>query len=291
MPELPEVETVRLGLAPVLHGHRLVEITTRRADLRVPFSKNFEKRLTGRRITALKRRAKYILAETDGTDTLVIHLGMSGRFTILGPDGPNSPGKFAHKTSEFSGAYGPHDHVVMVSDHGFRIVYTDPRRFGLMILVATAELASHPLFAKMGPEPLGRGFSGAVLTEALRHRRTPIKTALLDQSVVAGLGNIYVCEALYRAKISPKRLAASVAGARAQRLVPAIKEILREALKAGGSTLRDYAHTDGELGYFQHNFSVYDRQGESCLRRTCNGHIRRLVQAGRSTWYCPVCQR
>ena len=291
MPELPEVETVRLGLVPVLEGHRLARVVTRRADLRVPFSPNFAERLTGRRITTIKRRAKYLLAETDGPDTLVIHLGMSGRLTIFDADELKAPGKFPRKCSYFKEKHGPHDHVVLETESGMRIVYTDPRRFGLMILAKTNTLAEHPLFEKMGPEPLDRGFSGKCLSEALCAKRTPIKAALLDQRVVAGLGNIYVCEALYRARISPKRIATSVAGVRAQRLVPAIKKILREAIAAGGSSLRDYARTDGELGYFQHKFSVYDRQGESCQRKSCSGKIKRLVQAGRSTWYCSNCQR
>ena len=296
MPELPEVETIRLGLAPTLEGQRLAKVTTHRADLRVPFTAGFAKRLTGRRITALKRRAKYLLAETDGPDTLVIHLGMSGRLTIHGPNCSKTPGNFARKPTQTKAlstrhSYGPHDHVVLETENGTRIVYTDHRRFGLMILVATDALAQHPLFKNLGPEPLERGFAGAALSEALRNKRTPIKAALLDQRVVAGLGNIYVCEALYRAKISPKRMALSVVGVRAQRLVRAIKNILRQAIAAGGSSLRDYAQADGELGYFQHRFSVYDRQGEACPRKTCSGKIKRLVQAGRSTWYCPSCQR
>jgi len=286
MPELPEVETVRLGLVPALKGQRLAKVTTHRADLRVPFSPGFTERLTGKLIISLKRRAKYILAETDGPDSLVIHLGMSGRLTIFDPDGSKTTkGPYSPQI------YGPHDHVVFETVNGTRIVYTDHRRFGLMILVETAALSEHKLFKNLGPEPLEKSFSGTALSEALRNKRTPIKAALLDQRVVAGLGNIYVCEALFRAKISPKRMASSVAGIRAARLVPAIKGILRRAIAAGGSSLRDYAHTDGELGYFQHNFSVYDRQDEACPRKTCNGKIKRLVQAGRSTWYCSICQR
>ena len=296
MPELPEVETVRLGLVPALEGQRLAKVITRRADLRVPFSPGFAERLTGRRVLSLKRRAKYILAETDGPDTLVIHLGMSGRLTIFGPDGSKAPGNFVIKSSATKGAvdthiYGPHDHVVLETDNGARIVYTDHRRFGVMILVEASKLYEHKLFKNLGPEPLEKSFTSARLSEALRNKRTPIKAALLDQRVVAGLGNIYVCEALFRAKISPKRMASSVAGARAKRLVPAIKDILRKAIAAGGSSLRDYAHTNGELGYFQHSFSVYDRQDKACPRKTCGGKIKRLVQAGRSTWYCSTCQR
>jgi formamidopyrimidine-DNA glycosylase len=244
----------------------------------------------------LKRRAKYILAETDGPDTLVIHLGMSGRLTIFGPDGAKTPGNFVSQSSttidpHATHIYGPHDHVILETDNGARIVYTDHRRFGVMILVETNTLSEHKLFKNLGPEPLEKSFTSARLSEALRNKRTPIKAALLDQRVVAGLGNIYVCEALFRAKISPKRMASSVAGARAKRLVPAIKDILRKAISAGGSSLRDYAHTDGELGYFQHSFSVYDRQDKACPRKACGGKIKRLVQAGRSTWYCSTCQR
>ncbi|MGY9105697.1 MAG: bifunctional DNA-formamidopyrimidine glycosylase/DNA-(apurinic or apyrimidinic site) lyase [Alphaproteobacteria bacterium] len=296
MPELPEVETVRLGLVPALEGQRLAKVITRRADLRVPFSPGFAERLTGCRVLSLKRRAKYILAQTDGLDTLVIHLGMSGRLTIFGPDGSNAPGNFVSQSSttmsrDPTHIYGPHDHVVLETDNGVRIIYTDHRRFGVMILVKTSELYEHKLFKNLGPEPLEKSFTGTRLSEALHNKRTPIKAALLDQRVVAGLGNIYVCEALFRAKISPKRMASSVAGARAKRLVPAIKYILRKAIAAGGSSLRDYAHTDGELGYFQHSFSVYDRQDKACPRKTCSGKIKRLVQAGRSAWYCSTCQR
>ncbi len=300
MPELPEVETVRLGLIEALEGQRLAKVVTRRADLRVPFSPRFSARLTGKRITALKRRAKYILMETEGPDTLVVHLGMSGRITIKGPgEGPGSaktPGQFAKKISPAKRhtngqKYGPHDHVVFETEAGLRIVYSDHRRFGLMILVKTDGLSGHPLFKNLGPEPLERAFSSSYLGETLRNKRTPIKAALLDQRVVAGLGNIYVCEALHRAKISPRRSASSIAGVRAQRLVPAVKKILRQAIAAGGSTLRDYAQTDGALGYFQHKFAVYDRQGEACPNNDCSGTIKRLVQAGRSSWYCPDCQR
>jgi formamidopyrimidine-DNA glycosylase len=291
MPELPEVETVRRGLIPALEGRRLVDIETRRTDLRVPFTPGFAHKLSGRRITALKRRAKYILAETDGPETLVIHLGMSGRITIFSAEGKLKPGAFAQDIKNSSDGLGPHDHVVFLTEDGTRIVYNDHRRFGLMILVETNALSEHALFKSLGPEPLGEAFSAESLSRALEGKRTPIKAALLDQRVVAGLGNIYVCEALHRAKISPKRLAASVAGVRAARLVPAIKDILNDAIAAGGSTLRDYAHTDGELGYFQHSFRVYDRLGEPCLNRGCAGTIKRLVQSGRSTWYCPTCQR
>lgn len=296
MPELPEVETVRRGLIEALQGQRLTKVVTRRADLRVPFSPRFATRLTGQRISTVKRRAKYILAETEGPDTLVIHLGMSGRVTIHAPGSAKTLGPFARKISRTRDAansqeYGAHDHVILQTEMGARIVYSDHRRFGLMILVETNALSLHPLFENLGPEPLGRAFSATHLSETLRNKRTPIKAALLDQRVVAGLGNIYVCEALHRAKISPRRTASSVVGVRAQRLVPAIKRILREAIAAGGSSLRDYAHTDGELGYFQHKFAVYNREGEVCPAKDCGGTIKRLVQAGRSSWYCPNCQR
>jgi formamidopyrimidine-DNA glycosylase len=296
VPELPEVETVCRGLASDLEGQLLAKVETRRADLRVPFSPGFAARLTGRRITSLKRRAKYILAETDGPDTLVIHLGMSGRITIHAPHSLKRPGLFVHETSQIGAGtppqeYGPHDHVVLKTESGTQIVYSDHRRFGLMILVKTDTLSSHSLFKNLGPEPLGRDFSAKSLGAKLRNKRTSIKAALLDQRVVAGLGNIYVCEALHRAKLSPRRIAATVAGVRAQRLVPAIKKVLREAIAAGGSSLKDYARTDGELGYFQHNFRVYDRQNEICLEKGCDGIIKRLVQSGRSSWYCPNCQR
>ncbi len=296
MPELPEVETVCRGLAEALQGQDLAKVETRRADLRVPFTSGFAARLTGRRIETVKRRAKYILVETEGPDTLVIHLGMSGRVSIHAADSVKAPGRFAHEISQTNGAvvpleYGPHDHVILQTKSGTRIVYSDHRRFGLMILVETDALGAHPLFKNLGPEPLARNFSAAHLSEKLRNKRTSIKAALLDQRVVAGLGNIYVCEALHRARISPRRIASSVAGVRAQRLVPAIKRILREAIDAGGSSLRDYARTDGELGYFQHKFAVYNRQNEICPAAGCGGVIKRLVQAGRSSWYCPRCQR
>lgn len=296
MPELPEVETVCRGLAGALMGQHLTKVETRRADLRVPFSPGFSARLTARRIKSVNRRAKYILVETDGPDTLVIHLGMSGRITIHAPNSVKRPGRFAHEILQTNslghpGEYGPHDHVILKTESGTRIVYTDHRRFGLMILVESDKLDDHPLFKKLGPEPLARSFSAAHLSEKLRNKHTSIKAALLDQRVVAGLGNIYVCEALYRAKISPRRVASSVVGVRAQRLVSAIKKILREAIAAGGSSLRDYAQTDGELGYFQHKFAVYNSQDKICPAPGCDGIIKRLVQSGRSTWYCPKCQR
>jgi formamidopyrimidine-DNA glycosylase len=272
MPELPEVETVRTGLSPVLEGRKFVTVETRRGDLRVPFPKDFAKRLTGRRVLRLWRRAKYLLADLDGGETLVIHLGMSGRMSV-GAEGR-----------------GKHDHVVMETDAPARIVFTDHRRFGLMAFVDTAKLGEDKLFKGLGVEPLSDAFDAAYLARALKGKKTPIKSALLDQRVIAGLGNIYVCEALFRAGISPKRLAAKVQKAALAPLVSAIKTVLKQAIKAGGSSLRDYRKADGELGYFQHHFAVYDRAGEPCPKKGCGGTVKRIVQAGRSSFYCPKCQ-
>jgi formamidopyrimidine-DNA glycosylase len=291
MPELPEVETVRLGLATALEGRSFARVTVNRPDLRTPFPKDFAARLTGRHIAGLRRRAKYLLADLDGGETLVIHLGMSGRMTIHGAAARVRPGRFHNSIADDGSGQGKHDHVVFVTDAGTRIVFTDHRRFGLMTLLASDAMESDPLFAGLGPEPLDAAFTAAVLSATLKGKKTPIKSALLDQRVVAGLGNIYVCEALFRARISPKRLARTVAGARAEKLVPAIKAVLRDAIKAGGSSLRDYAKADGELGYFQHHFAVYDREGKPCPGQDCSGAIKRIVQAGRSTFYCPSCQK
>jgi len=289
MPELPEVETVRWGLSAALEGRVLTRVNAKRADLRIAFPQGFAARLTGRRVTRVRRRAKYLLLDLDSCETLIMHMGMSGRFTVHGAQAPVKPGGFHHKTADDGSGEGKHDHVVFETDEGTRIVFTDHRRFGLMTLAATEAVEEHPLFAGLGPEPLDDAFTPASLGAALKGKRTPIKSALLDQRVVAGLGNIYVCEALFRARISPKRLAASVAGARALRLVPAIKAVLKDAIKAGGSSLRDYAKADGELGYFQHHFAVYGREGKPCP--SCRGTIKRIVQAGRSTFYCPKCQK
>ncbi len=291
MPELPEVETIRRGLAPVLTGRRLVRVEVRRADLRVPFPENFAIRLAGRQVQVLRRRAKYLLADLDGGETLVVHMGMSGRFAVHACGDVTKPGRFARRMPAEGSAAGKHDHVVFHTDDGARIVFTDHRRFGLMLLAKTAELDRHELFAGLGPEPLDNSFTPELLGSLIKGKRTPIKAALLDQRVVAGLGNIYVCEALFRARISPKRLAGSVAGVRAERLAPAIKAVLEAAIQAGGSSLRDYAQADGELGYFQHHFAVYDREARCCPRKDCPGVVRRIVQSGRSTFYCPVCQR
>ncbi len=275
MPELPEVETVRRGLAVRLEGRRLARVEARRPDLRRPFPPDFARRLQGRRILRLGRRAKYIQAFLDNGTVLLVHLGMSGRMVIL--DVPRAP--------------EIHDHVVLETDDGCSVFFSDPRRFGLMDLVAEEGLDSHPLLAGLGPEPLGDDFTGAVLSAALLGRRAPIKTILLDQRIVAGLGNIYVCEALYRARIDPARSASSVAGAPAARLVDAIKDVLTEAIAAGGSTLRDYVQSSGELGYFQHAFAVYGREGAPCPECRCRAGVRRIVQGGRSTFYCPKRQR
>lgn len=287
MPELPEVETVRRGLSPVMEGARIIKVEQRRADLRFPFPDRFVERLTGWRIAALDRRAKYLLIHLTSGETLIIHLGMSGRCFIEYED-TLSPGQFHHQVNNLPA----HDHVVfhLDSPRGFaKVTYNDARRFGFMDLVATDELPTTSHFNTMGPEPLGNHFSADVLSDALKGKKTPIKQALLDQRVVAGLGNIYVCEALYRARISPKRSATTVAGKRAERLAPHIRDVLNEAIQAGGSTLQDHAGVDGELGYFQHTFQVYDREGESC--QTCEKPVKRLVQSGRSTFYCSSCQR
>jgi formamidopyrimidine-DNA glycosylase len=291
MPELPEVETVRKGLAPAVEGHVLKRVNAKRRDLRIAFPKGFSERLEGRRVVRLRRRAKYLLLDLDSKESLIVHLGMSGRLTIHGFDAPVRPGRFHNKTPEDGSGNGKHDHVVFETDEGTRIVFTDHRRFGLMTLVDTDALEEDALFKGLGPEPLDGTFTPAVLSAALKGKKTPVKAALLDQRVVAGLGNIYVCEALFRARISPKRLARSVAGVRAARLVRAIKAVLKDAIAAGGSSLRDYAHADGELGYFQHRFAVYDREGKPCPNKGCKGTIKRIVQSGRSTFYCPSCQR
>ncbi|QQP89710.1 bifunctional DNA-formamidopyrimidine glycosylase/DNA-(apurinic or apyrimidinic site) lyase [Skermanella sp. TT6] len=279
MPELPEVETVCRGLAPRMEGRVLAKVEQRRPNLRIPFPERMVERLTGRRVVTVRRRAKYILIRLDDGQVLIVHLGMSGRMTVGRDLGPPLP----------------HDHVLLTTDDGSEIRFNDARRFGLMALTAEDELDRHPLLASLGPEPLGNGFDAGTLSDALRSKITPIKAALLDQTVVAGLGNIYVCEALFRSGISPRRIAATVAGRRAERLVPAIREVLTRAIEAGGSTLRDYVQSSGELGYFQHQFAVYDREGQACPGCTCDvertGGVQRIVQANRSTFYCPRRQR
>ena len=283
MPELPEVETVRRGLAPHLEGRRLAGVAVHRADLRIPFPPDFVQSLTGRRVERLGRRAKYLVAELENGRALIVPLGMSGRFTVhenaKAQAGPGHPG---------SGS-GPHDHVVMETETGTRIVYTDHRRFGLMALADAP--GEHPLLRHLGFEPLGGGLTGPALAAALAGRRNSIKAALLDQRIIAGIGNIYACEALHRARLSPMRLSGTVKGLRAARLAQAIQEVLTEAIEAGGSTLRDYAGTGGELGYFQHAFSAYGRAGEACKHASCGGIITRIVQSNRSTFMCAKCQR
>lgn len=277
MPELPEVETVRRGLAGVLEGRRIARVKAHRPDLRVALPPDFAPRLEGRRVVALERRAKYLLARLDNGWIWVIHLGMSGRMTV-GQLGSLPP-------------LDPHDHVVIVTEDGDEIRFRDPRRFGLMTLVPQQGLAEHPLFKALGPEPLAPEFDGRWLAAALKGRRTSIKAALLDQRLVAGLGNIYVCEALFRAGISPRRMAGRIQGARAAGLAAAVVAVLKDAIAAGGSSLRDHRQPSGDLGYFQHRFAVYDREGKPCPGCTCDvkltGGIRRIAQGGRSTFYCP----
>ena len=280
MPELPEVETVRRGLEPVLSGRRIERMDIRRRDLRQPIPVGLEADVTGRRIESLARRAKFLLMHLEGGDSLIVHLGMSGRFRIF---------------------YGPppttetHDHVLFAVEGDATVVFNDPRRFGMIVPARTDGIDSHPCLAGLGPEPLGPAFDAGVLAASLAKRKSPIKTTLLDQSVVAGLGNIYVCEALFRAGISPRRRADTIGPRKTFRLAAAIREVLIEAIAAGGSSLRDHRQPSGELGYFQHRFAVYDRAGERCPDCDCDiaasGGIRRIVQAGRSTFYCARRQR
>jgi formamidopyrimidine-DNA glycosylase len=270
LPELPEVETTVRGLVPVLEGRRLSSVEARRPDLRRAFPPDLRQRLTGARVTALGRRAKYGLIDTDRGDTLVFHLGMSGRWRIDPPE------------------LGAHDHFVIETDEGRRLALNDPRRFGSLDLVRTEALGEFEAFARMGPEPLGEDFSAAYLSQALRGRSAPIKALLLDQRIVAGLGNIYVCEALHMAGISPGRAAGRISLPRLSRLADAIRQVLLAAIEAGGSTLRDYARPSGELGYFSKQWRVYGREGEDCA---CGGPIRRRADSGRSTFFCPRCQR
>ena len=287
MPELPEVETVRRGLEPVLKGARLSRVEARRPDLRFPFPEGFVQRLTGARILDLQRRAKYLLATLDRGDTLVMHLGMTGRFEIEGGETRVRPGEFVYAAP----ADPKHAHVVFETDGGHRVTFFDPRRFGYMDLIETAVLTTNPWFAGLGPEPLGPDFNVGQLQAALAGRRQNIKVTLLDQRIVAGLGNIYVCEALWRAHIAPETPAGELGRAAAKALVTAVRQVLEEAIEAGGSTLRDYAAADGALGYFQHSFAAYGREGEACRTPRCKGTIERIVQGGRSTFFCATCQR
>jgi formamidopyrimidine-DNA glycosylase len=289
MPELPEVETVRLGLLPVLEGHVLTDVETRRGDLRLPFPKDFVGRTRGRKVKRLRRRAKYLLADLDSGETLVIHLGMSGRMSVYAEGKQRRIGSYVYDKAPEGAGQGKHDHVVFETDAPARIIFNDHRRFGLMALVDTERLDEDRLFKDIGVEPLSEKFNTAHLAERLSGKKTPIKSALLDQRLVAGLGNIYVCEALFRAGISPKKLAGSIKRDRLPALVAAIKKVLKDAIAAGGSTLRDHAQATGDPGNFQHHFQVYGREGKPC-KLGCKGTVKRIVQAGRSTFYCPKCQ-
>ncbi|MFS4581518.1 bifunctional DNA-formamidopyrimidine glycosylase/DNA-(apurinic or apyrimidinic site) lyase [Phaeobacter sp. C3_T13_0] len=283
MPELPEVETVRRGLSPAMEGAVIEKAAVNRPDLRWPFPERMAERLTGRRVNALRRRSKYLLVDLDSGETLLVHLGMSGRMTVSG----DPLGQFVHDHPQAQ----KHDHVVFDMDNGARITFNDPRRFGAMDLLETATADQHKLLAVLGPEPLGNAFHQDHLISAFKGRNTPVKSALLDQGIIAGLGNIYVCEALFRAGISPRRKAGQIAAQRVAALVPIIKEVLADAIQAGGSSLKDFRQADGELGYFQHSFDVYGREGAPCKRGGCDGTVARLTQSGRSSFYCGKCQR
>jgi formamidopyrimidine-DNA glycosylase len=295
MPELPEVETVRRGLEPAMEGARFAKVEVHRGDLRWPLAKDFAHRLEGKTVTGLGRRAKYLLADLSSGDVLIMHLGMSGSFHVFQESARRgkTPGNYYHERAQHTA----HDHIVFHMSSGAVVTFNDPRRFGSMKIVPRPQLDAEPLLSRLGPEPLGNAFDAAALALACKGKKTTLKAALSDQRVVAGLGNIYVCEALYRARLSPKRLAATIAtksGApneRAERLVEGIKAVLNEAIRDGGSSLRDHRLTDGELGMFQHHFRVYDREGDKCPTRGCRGTVKRIVQNGRSTFYCPVCQK
>jgi len=293
MPELPEVETVRRGLAPAMEGARFDKVEVRRGDLRWPLPKDFARRLQGQTVIGLGRRAKYLLADLSSGDVLIMHLGMSGSFHVFREAGGKALGRYYHERAQ----HAAHDHVVFHMSSGAIVTFNDPRRFGFMKIVPRSELDQEPLLKRLGPEPLGNEFDAAMLAHACKGKKTTLKAALSDQRVVAGLGNIYVCEALHRARQSPKRIAATIAtrtgvpNERAGRLVEGIKAVLHAAIKDGGSSLRDHKLTDGELGMFQHNFRVYDRAGEKCRTPACRGTVKRIVQNGRSTFYCPVCQK
>ena len=293
MPELPEVETVRRGLQPVMEGSKIVKAEIRRKDLRFPFQNGFVARLEGQTVTGLGRRAKYLMADLESGDVLLMHLGMSGSFRVVADEDKTVPGQFHHPRHEDRA----HDHVVFHMSSGAAVVFNDPRRFGYMKIIARKALDDEPLLKGLGPEPLGNAFDARMLAQSCASKKTSLKAALLDQRVVAGLGNIYVCEALYRSHLSPRRLAATLADKKGQptdhagRLVSAIHTVLNQAIKAGGSSLRDHRQTSGELGYFQHSFQVYDREGEKCQTAGCRGIVRRFTQNGRSTFWCPKCQK
>jgi len=293
MPELPEVETVRRGLQPVMEGAKIIKAETRRKDLRFPFQKDFVARLEGQTVTGLGRRAKYLMADLESGDVLLMHLGMSGSFRVVEGQSLVTPGQFHHPRHEDRA----HDHVMFQMSSGAAVVFNDPRRFGYMKIIARKALDEEPLLKGLGPEPLGNEFDAGMLAQSCADKKTSLKAALLDQRVVAGLGNIYVCEALFRSHLSPRRLAATLATKKgeptdhARHLVSAIHAVLNQAIKAGGSSLRDHRQTSGELGYFQHSFQVYDREGEKCQSAGCGGIVRRFTQNGRSTFWCPKCQK
>ncbi len=293
MPELPEVETVRRGLAPVMEGARFDKVVAHRGDLRWPLPKDFAQRVEGTTVTGVGRRAKYLLVDLSSGDVLLMHLGMSGSFRVAQDGQASTPGAFHYARSDF----GAHDHVVFRMSSGATVAFNDPRRFGCMKLFPREMLDAEPLLRALGPEPLGNAFDAAMLAQACHGKRTNLKAALLDQRVVAGLGNIYVCEALNRSLLSPKRMASTLATRsgtpqpRTETLVDAIRAVLNSAIEAGGSSLRDHRQTSGELGYFQHHFRVYDREGKPCPTRGCKGTIKRIVQSGRSTFFCAVCQK
>ena len=300
MPELPEVEIVRRGLEPALAGHVFARVDQHRPDLRFPLPDNFAGRLRGREVERLQRRGKYLLAHLSGGHVLLMHLGMTGCFTVHEPRSPgHEPTNASGEAVKDKGKAAPrlHDHVVFHMRGGGTITYNDPRRFGFMMLIPSHELAEHPLLHHLGIEPLGEALTPAYLAQHARGKKVALKPLLADQRIIAGLGNIYACEALYRARLSPLRAAATIASktgkpnARAEALVPAVRAVLDDAIAAGGSSLRDYRHADGELGAFQHAFCVYGREGEPCRRQGCGGRVRRIVQSGRSTFYCPKCQR
>jgi formamidopyrimidine-DNA glycosylase len=292
MPELPEVETVRRGLSPVMLGARIDKVILRRADIRFPFPASFETRLTDRRIVDVNRRAKYLLFQLDSGETLIAHLGMSGSFRIEKAT-VSTPGSFLHERSKDP----KHDHVVLFLDNGSIVTYNDPRRFGFMDLAPSGALAEHPRLSGLGAEPLAPEFDAACLARLFAGARTSLKAALLDQKRIAGLGNIYACEALFRARLAPSRQAGILADRHgaptraATAVAEAIRNVLEEAIEAGGSTLRDHRQTNGQLGYFQHVFKVYDREGLACVRERCRGIVSRIVQSGRATFYCSTCQK
>ena len=283
MPELPEVETVMRGLQPSMEGEVITRADVNRPDLRWPFPDRMADRLSGRRVLSMRRRSKYILADLDSGETLLVHLGMSGRMTVSG----DPLGQFVHAHPQTA----KHDHVVFHMENGARVTFNDPRRFGAMDLLDTATADSHKLLAVLGPEPLGNDFHENHLVTAFKGRKTPVKSALPDQGILAGLGNIYVCETLFRAGISPRREVGKISAPRVAALVPIIRQVLLDAIAAGGSSLKDFRQANGELGYFQHTFDVYGREGEPCRRAGCGGTVTRITQSGRSSFYCGKCQR